>query len=113
MAHRDTIDTPHSGFKEEIVKKLLALKYIKSYTVSEEKIKKTMTIELLYHENVASLTDVRIFSTPGRRYYVSYKDLKPVLSGYGFSILSTPKGIMTNIEARKLKLGGELLFNIW
>ncbi|MCL4363651.1 30S ribosomal protein S8 [Patescibacteria group bacterium] len=72
-----------------------------------------MTIELLYQEGQPALTDVKVFSTSGRRYYVSYRELKPVMSGYGFSIISSPQGIVTNKEARLKKLGGELLFNIW
>ena len=59
------------------------------------------------------MTDVQIFSKPGRRYYVSYHDLKLIMGGLGYSILSTSKGILSNKEARKSKVGGELLFSIW
>jgi len=52
-------------------------------------------------------------SKPGMRLYTSYRKLKPVLSGFGYSILSTPKGIFSDREAKKLKLGGELLFSCW
>ncbi len=90
----------------------MELKYIKNYQVTENKIKE-LVIELLYNEGQSVLTDVKIFSKPGRRYYVSYHQLKPVLGGYGVSILSTSRGILTNKEAYKAKIGGELLFNIW
>jgi small subunit ribosomal protein S8 len=76
-------------------------------------IKKEIIIDLLYKDKNPALTDIKIYSKPGRRYYVSYRHLKPVLNGLGYSILSTPKGILTNIEAKKLKVGGELLFEIW
>lgn len=112
LAHRGSIESPYSQYKEELLKKLTGLKFIKSYTVSGE-VKKVMNIELLYHEGVSAMTDVSIFSKPGRRYYVSHKQLKPVLSGFGYSILSTSKGLLTNKEAHKEKIGGELLFNIW
>lgn len=112
MAKKETIITPHSNFKELILKKLLQLKFIKDYQVAGEKIK-TISVDLRYDNGLPVLTDIKIYSKPGRRHYVSYRDLKPILSGYGFSIISTPEGIMTNREARKAKLGGELLFSIW
>lgn len=112
MARKDKIISPYSKFKEEVLKKLQELKFIKGYQLDKKNFN-LITIELLYHDNQPSMTDVKIFSKPGRRYYVSYKDLKPVMSGYGYSILSTPKGIFSNKEAREKKLGGELLFNIW
>lgn len=60
-----------------------------------------------------AVVDVKLFSKPGRRWYTSSKKLKPVLGGMGVGILSTPKGIMTNKEAKHKKIGGELLFEIW
>ncbi|GIW64090.1 MAG: 30S ribosomal protein S8 [Patescibacteria group bacterium] len=114
LAGKDNVSASYSKFKEEVLKKLKQLKFIKDYKIEEvDNVKKVLVIDLLYVENNPALTDVKIFSKPGRRYYVSYKELKPVLSGYGYSILSTPKGIMTNKEARLKKVGGELLFNIW
>ncbi|MBI2035072.1 MAG: 30S ribosomal protein S8 [Candidatus Liptonbacteria bacterium] len=52
-------------------------------------------------------------SKPSKKFYVSYKELRPVRRGFGMSVISTPKGIMTDKEARKNKVGGELLFEIW
>jgi small subunit ribosomal protein S8 len=112
LAHRESIESPYSRYKEELVKKLVSLKFIKSYTVTGE-LKKVLIVELLYQESVPAMTDVSVFSKPGRRYYVTHKQLKPVLSGFGYSILSTSKGLLTNKEAHKEKIGGELLFNIW
>ena len=56
---------------------------------------------------------LKFIQNQGMRLYISYKNLKPVLSGFGYSILSTSKGIMTDREAKKAKLGGELLFSFW
>lgn len=112
LAKKEVIHSPYSVFKINILKKLLQLKFIKNFKVEEDK-NKLISIELNYNNGIANFTDVKIFSKPGRRYYVSYRDLKPVLSGYGFSIISTSKGIKTDKEAKKEKLGGELLFNIW
>ena len=112
MSKKEIIFSPHSKFKEEVLKKLKDLGYVAEFKVSGDKIK-NIEIKLSYKKNETIFTDVEIFSKPGRRFYVSYKDLKPVMSGYGYSILSTPAGILTNKEARMKKMGGELLFKIW
>ena len=112
LASKETVESPYSHFREEILIVLKKIHFIKDF-VTEGKLKKVLKIELSYPEGKPVLTDIKIISKLGQRFYVSYKDLKPVLGGYGYSILSTPKGIMTNIEARKNKLGGELLFKIW
>jgi len=90
----------------------MSLKFIEAYSVEGE-IKKNIIINLKYEEGNPAITDVKIYSKPGMRLYISYKNLKPVLSGFGYSVLSTSKGIMTNREAKKAKLGGELLFSFW
>lgn len=112
MSRKESIESPHSVYREAVLKKLLALGYIKSYTV-EGDIVKIIKIVLRYDESEPAVTDVKLFSTPGRRWYVSVKELKPVLGGLGCAILSTPKGIMTNREAKRNSVGGELLFHIW
>lgn len=109
MARKENIEVSKSHFNEEVLKKLLQLGYIKKFQVVESKIQ----VELLYKDKNPVITDVHIYSRPGSRYYISYKDLKQVVGGLGFSILSTPKGILSNKEARKTKVGGELLFSIW
>ena len=111
-ARREQIDSPYSAYREEIVKKLVSLRYIESYEVSGD-IVKSMKIILKYENGNPAITDVKLFSTPGRRWYVGVHELKPVLGGMGYALISTPQGILTNIEARKKKMGGELLFNIW
>jgi len=112
MTKNESLMTPHSSYRESVLKKLQDMKYIKSYSVEGDGIK-TIEIELSYTKGVPALTDVKLVSKPGKREYVSYKDLKSVMNGMGVSFLSTPKGILTNREARKEKLGGELLFMIW
>ena len=112
MARKPVIESPHSKYKEAILKKLVSLKFIEDYSI-EGKIKKNIKISLSYEEGNPAITDVKIYSKPGMRFYISYKNLKPVLSGFGYSVLSTSKGIMTDREAKKAKLGGELLFSFW
>jgi small subunit ribosomal protein S8 len=112
MSGRDSITSPYSKYREELLKKLVSLGYVKEYSVTGD-IVKTVTMKLAYKDGVPALTQVKIFSTPGRRWYVASKDMKPVLGGMGYSILSTPQGILTHVEAKKKNVGGELLFNIW
>lgn len=111
QARRDTITTPTSKFKKEVLDKLQDLGYIESYE-QVDTIQYT-TIHLKYDQGIPALTGVKLYSKPGRRWYVASKDLKPVLSGIGNSLLSTSKGILTNREARKMQIGGELLFDLW
>jgi len=112
MARKEIIESPYSRMREKILMKLISLKIIKSYKIEGDQPQK-IKIELLYKNKQPVLSDVRIYSRPGSRHYVSYRDLKPVLSGYGFSLISTSKGIITDKEAKNQKLGGELLFSIW
>ncbi|MBI4008612.1 30S ribosomal protein S8 [Candidatus Roizmanbacteria bacterium] len=109
MARKETVKVTFSNFNEEVLKKLLQLRFIKKYESDGRKIQ----VDLLYKGLDPAVIDIKIFSKPGRRYYTSYKDLRPILGGLGCSILSTPRGILTNKEARKEKVGGELLFAIW
>jgi len=111
LARKEKVEVLRSNFNLRILKKLKELKYIKDYSEKEDG--KKIEVELLYKNNQPALTDVKIHSKMGRRIYRGYRELKPVLNGLGFSIISTSKGILTNVEAKKLKVGGELLFDIW
>lgn len=112
MAKRETIELPYSKFNEALLTKLKKLQYVDGYDVEGDKVKR-VTVYLKYDEEVPALTDVKIFSTPGRRWYLSYSDIRPVLGGLGKAIVSTPKGLLTGAEAKREKVGGELLFHIW
>lgn len=112
MSGKETIMAPYSKLNESILAKLKKLNYIQDYTVEGETVKK-ITVTLKYEDGVSAFTDVKIFSTPGRRWYTTYHDVKPVLGGLGVAVISTSKGILTGNEAKKEKVGGELLFHIW
>src|SRR3989338_5929168 len=111
-ARREHITSPHSNFREEVLKKLESLGYIKNYTVTGDVIK-NIDVTLVYENGMPAVTNVKLFSKPGRRWYTTSKKIKSVLGGMGVGILSTPQGIMTNKEAKQKKIGGELLFEIW
>ena len=113
QARREHVTSPHSKYREEVLKKLKELNYIKDYHVSGETVR-DIAIVLQYDEAGApSITDVKIYSKPGRRWYSRVSELKPVMGGMGYFLLSTPQGIMSSVEARKKRVAGELLFAIW
>jgi small subunit ribosomal protein S8 len=113
-ARHDTVSIPHSKLKQGLIKVLYDEGYVGPFRIVEEDGWKKIQVTLRYAGKkepvVSSLGRV---SKPGRRVYIGYKDLKSVRSGMGLSILSTPKGILTDRQAREEKVGGELLCRIW
>ena len=88
--------------------------YIQSYTISTQS-ENDLKLGLKYLGNSKKpcITNLKRLSSPGCRFYSSYKDIPPVLNGMGVVVLSTSKGVMTDREARANKVGGELLCSIW
>jgi len=107
--HSKTV-VAYSKLKMAILEVLKKSKYINDYKVI--KVGNFDQIEISLNETQESLHLKRI-SKPGQRIYMKKGDLKPVLNGYGIGVISTPKGVMTTIDARKSGLGGELLCEIW
>lgn len=112
MAKRERVTSPHSKYRESVVSKLKELGYVEDYQIIGE-VKKTIIIDLKYQSGDPAITDVKIFSTPGKRIYRPYKEVKPVKGGMGHALISSSKGIITDREAKKSQVGGELLFHIW
>ncbi len=113
LARKEIVNASFSKMNLAILQKLKEFDFVKDFKVKEGKNKKHIEINLNYSNEENFFTDIKIHSKPGRRWYVSYKELKPVMGGMGISILSTSKGILTDKESKKLKIGGELLFSIW
>ncbi len=108
------IEVPYSKMKLAISKILKEKELIQDFKVKEENGKKFIVLTLKYDENGEPLIEnlVRV-SKPGRRVYMGYRDFKPVRSGFGFRIISTSRGVMTDIEAKRRKLGGEVICEIY
>ncbi len=105
---------PYSRVKEEIIKLFKTLGFIEEAKVHEiSKSQKNIIITLKYIKGSPAITTVRRVSKSGRKIYCKAKDLPYVLSGLGYAIVSTSKGIMTEKDARKKGLGGEILAEIW
>ena len=111
---KQTVSVPFSAFKMAIAEVLQEAGYVQAVEKKGKKVKKTLDVVLKYDEGGrARIAGVKRISKPGRRMYRAVSKIRPVRYGHGNLILSTPKGIMTDKEARKEKVGGEALFEIW
>jgi small subunit ribosomal protein S8 len=114
LARHDRTEMPASRMKEAVARILKTEGFIADVRSTEGEGAKQLTIVLKYGRDRQSAIDgVRRVSRPGRRVYVRHDDIPRVLSGLGISILSTSHGIMSDREARRQKLGGELLCEVW
>jgi small subunit ribosomal protein S8 len=113
-ARHDKLTLPSSKMKVEVARVLKDEGFIGDFTVHERKPQNELTIQLKYGQDKApAITGVKRASKPGLRRYVAVRDIPRVLGGMGISILSTSKGVMVDAEARKQKLGGELICTVY
>ena len=113
-AKHDTVDVPSSKIKLAIAQILLDEGYIASYKVIEDDKQGVIRVTLKYGENKSQvITGLRRVSKPGLRIYSSVDEMPKVMKGLGIAIISTSKGIMTDREARKQNVGGEVLAFVW
>ena len=113
-AKHDTVKVPASNMKKAIAQILVDEGYIKSFKVEEDGKQGIIEIALKYGQNNSQvITGLRRVSKPGLRIYSSCEDMPKVMRGLGIAIVSTSKGIMTDKDARKANIGGEVLAFIW
>ena len=113
-AKHETVDVPASNLKKAIAQILLEEGYIKSYSIVENGNQGIIHITLKYHgKKEQVISGLRRVSKPGLRVYAGAEELPKVLKGLGIAIVSTSKGIMTDKQARKLHVGGEVLAFVW
>ena len=115
LAKHDRLDAPASKLKVEVCRLLAEQGYIEGFEMLEDDpIKKKMRVFLKYTpEGAPMIRHMERVSTPGRRVYRGADELRPVLSGLGVGIVSTSQGLLTDQEARKRRVGGEILCEIW
>ena len=114
MVRYETVDVPMSNLKVDVAKVLREEGYIKDYEIFEDNKQGILRISLKYGpNNELVISGIRRVSKPGLRQYVKADDIPKVLSGLGISILSTSKGVITDREARRLRIGGEILCEAW
>lgn len=109
MARLNEVSAPYSKLSVSICKLLKVEGFIEDFKASDRDI----TITLKYADRKPVLTNVKRISKPGKRVYKGSKLLPRVYNGYGFAIISTPKGVMSDKQARKERLGGEIMAFVW
>lgn len=110
----ETVCVPHSKLKGAVAQCLIKNGYLSSSTEKSVKGQKVLELGLVYNENGESrVHDIKRISKTSKRMYIGYRDMSPFKYGKGMYVLSTPKGIMTEKDAKKEVVGGELLFSIW
>lgn len=114
-AKHEKVDIPASNLKIQVARILKDEGYLKNYKVIKDGRQGMIRVYLKYEGDTKRpvISGLRIVSRPGRRRYVKSGEVPPVLRGLGLSILSTSKGVLTDKEARKLRVGGELLLSVW
>ena len=112
-AKHETVDVPASNMKKAIADILVNEGYVKSYTIIEDGKQGVIRITLKYIGKQKVLQGLRRVSKPGLRIYAGAEDMPKVMNGLGIAIVSTSKGIMTDKQARKEKVGGEVIAFVW
>jgi len=111
---KSSVSTPASNLRARVLDVLQAEGYIRGYSKTDfENGKSELNIELKYYEGAPVIRKIDRVSKPGRRVYVSVKSIPQVANGLGITILSTPKGVMADHQAREQNVGGELLCSIF
>ena len=112
--HKQKVSSPGSKLRERVLDVLKTEGYIRGYsTVDYENGRSEFEIELKYYDGEPVIREIERISKPGRRVYVSLRDIPRVANGLGVSILSTPKGVMSDAEARDQNVGGEVLCRVF
>lgn len=120
-ARKDAVSIPLSKIKLEIARILKKENYIGEFTKRGKGAVKYLDVSLRYEESDAAtpqsrtpiIDEIKRVSKPGQRIYASFREIKPVKNGHGISVISTPRGLLTDAEAKKEKVGGEILLEIW
>jgi small subunit ribosomal protein S8 len=115
-AGHDSVEVPTSKVKEALIKVLIAEGYLQEVkkVKAKEGAGELLNVKLRFDkQNRPVITGLKRISRPGRRIYVGINDIAPIRKGLGVNVLSTPKGILVDREAKKAKVGGELICSIW
>lgn len=112
-ANKTLVSMPYSALKESIAHVLVKGGYLTAVEQKGKKIQKTLEVTLAYQGDEPRVRGVDRISKSSRRIYQKSKDIRVFKSGFGNTVYSTPKGILLDMEAKKLKVGGEVLFKIW
>jgi len=115
MTGNPFVEIPHSNVCEQIAEILKKKKFLENVKVFKEKGDsfKRLRLDIVYDNGVSRITDVKRISKPGRRIYKSSASFRKIAGGFGISVVSTSRGILSSDEAKKRKLGGEVICIVW
>jgi small subunit ribosomal protein S8 len=113
MRNKSKVHSPSSRLRESVLEVLKAEGYIRGYAVVEREGRSEIEIELKYFEGEPVIRELERISKPGRRVYTSVRNLPRINNGLGVAIVSTPKGVMADHDARDANVGGEILCTVF
>ena len=113
LRNHKIVELPSSNFKISISEILKNEGYIVDYKINEDKKKPVLSINLKYHSGNPVISTIERISKPGRRIFSSAESLPKINNGLGIAIISTPQGVMTDIDARKKRVGGEIICKVF
>ncbi len=113
MRNKSKVNSPNSRLRENVLEVLKAEGYIRGYAVVEREGRSEIEIELKYFEGAPVIRELERISKPGRRVYTSVRNLPRINNGLGVAIVSTPKGVMADHDARDANVGGEILCTVF
>ena len=113
MRNKSKVSTPASGLRQRVLDVLQAEGYIRGYSSIEQAGYAELEIELKYYDGEPVIREIKRISRPGRRVYASVRNLPRINDGLGVAILSTPKGVMSDNDARENNVGGEVLCQVF
>lgn len=112
-AKHETVTFAYSKMTMSVLEAIKKHGFVSNVEKTGKDLKKKIIVTLKYEDGAPAITDVKRMSKQSKRMYLGYKDIKPVRNGYGILALSTPQGILSDKEAIKAKVGGEILFTMW
>jgi small subunit ribosomal protein S8 len=113
MRNKGKVSSPNSRLRERVLEVLKSEGYIRGYAVVEKDGRSEIEIELKYFDGAPVIREIERVSKPGRRVYTSVRNLPRINNGLGVAIVSTPKGVMADHDARDANVGGEILFTVF
>lgn len=112
-AGHEEVKVPFSRVKFDLAKTLASSGFVLGIEEGGKGVKKTLVIKLKYENGQPAITEIKRMSKPGQRLYIAVNKIRPIRQGFGVTILSTSKGIMSDKEARKQKVGGEIICQVY
>jgi len=113
MRNKSKVSSPNSKLRESVLEVLKSEGYIRGYAVVEKDGRSEIEVELKYFDGEPVIREIERVSKPGRRVYTSVRNLPRINNGLGVAIVSTPKGVMADHDARDANVGGEILFTVF